>query len=273
MEQNQPENLSAGAARTFDVLLDDPGDVPTVGIAESIAAFKKIPFQDAAHDARLAWGFIGKNLSEPDARNLATILEKKSLRSRVIVSGSIAPLPPIEIVKSLSFETAGLQLAPASGVAAMLTPEQLSVIAAAALPLRSVTREKVTEGGRTNAQLLLNAGLMMAGIPISVGKKKRVVEKTSVKEDLLFYVDLLVKSPARRFRIDAQQLNYGFLKERMLHNTLQNFKTLLMDLTRWAPRAACNKGARMFIKGMMLSQMGYESLAHLEQETLWLSAL
>ncbi len=54
---------------------------------------------------------------------------------------------------------------------------------------------------------------------------------------------------------------------------LLNFKTFLKDLTQWAPSAHINKGSRLLINNLILSQMGYESIAHLEKETLWLSAL
>ena len=262
--------MSAENTDTFDVLLDNSAEAPMNGIAESIAAFKKIPFIDAAHDARLAWGFIGRDLAEQDAKQLASILEGKSVKARVVRSDSIAPLAAAQGVKSLVFDATGLQLTLMSGSIETVTPAQLSVISGFGLPLRSVTKEKIVEG-RTNAQKLVNVGLLMAGIPFSVGKKKTVTEKTTVKEDILFYADLLANSPARRFRIDAQNFNYAFLKERMLYNMLLNFKAFLKDLTLWAPNARVNKGTRFLINNLILSQMGYESIAHLEKETLWLS--
>ncbi len=209
--------MSVENLETFDVLLNSSADVPLNNISESIAAFKKIPFVDAAHDARMAWGFIGKDLSESDAKQLAAILVGKGVEARVVKSGSLAPLPAVQSVKSLAFDATSLQLTLMSGSVEIVTPAQLSVIAGFGLPLRSVTKEKIVEG-RTNAQKLVNVGLLMAGIPFSVGKKKTVTEKTTVKEDILFYVDLLANSPSRRFRIDAQNFNYAFLKERMLHS-------------------------------------------------------
>jgi hypothetical protein len=256
----------------FHVLLGTSADVPLASIAETLAAFHKIPFQDAAHDARVGWGFVGRNMPEAEAQQLAALLESKNIRACVMSSDAILPIPLAKRVKALEWESGQLHLTLADGSKDALASSNVRAIAALGLPTRSVTTEKIVEGP-SNVEKLVNVGLLLSGIPISIGKKKRVVEKTTVKEDLLFYVDILADSPPRRFRIDAQNLNYAFLKQRMLHNTLQNFKMLLGDLAAWAPTAHLNRGTRFLTKNMILSQMGYESFNELELETLWLSAL
>jgi hypothetical protein len=265
--------MSDLASPQYDVLLGTCDDVPAAVVAEAIAACKKIPFQDAMHDVRAGWGFLGKNLPEDEAERLVAAVQSKGVAARLVAHDDIAPLPELQLVKNVVFDAAGLRLIGAAGDLGTFAPAHLSVVAAAALATRSVTTKKVVEGGRSNVEKLVNVGLLLSGIPISIGKKAKVVEKTTVKQDLFFHLDLLMREPSARFRIDAESVRYAFLQERMVHNTLQNFKIFLKDLTEWAPQARLNKGARFFLKNLVLSQMGYESFANLEEEMRWLSAL
>ncbi len=255
----------------FDVLLEDAADVPANLITESIAAFKKIPILDAAREMRFAWGFLGSNLSESDAKNFAAVLESKQVHARIIVTASIAPLPEVRRVKKIDADPAGLRFTLESDGTELVTPTDLKVIAVAGVNERSTRTEKVVHD-RSNAQKLLSAGLWMSGIPVTLGKKK-IVEKKVLDEHQIFYLDLLTNVPARRFRIDAQNISYAFLGDRKGFNMQLNFKIFLKELTAAAPQARLNKGVRMMMGNAILSQMGYESLADLEKETLWLSAL
>lgn len=264
--------MSAEGPSSHVVILGESKEIPTVQIAEALAAHKKIPFQDAIHDVRVSWGFLGHNLAEMEAHELAAALISKGIPAQALPVDSLRDLPIAQFVKALELRGAELVLTLPSGEMHSVAYDQIKVIAGTGLTVREVSKEKVTEG-RTNTQKMVNVGLLLSGIPLSVGKRKTVVEKTTVKEDILFYLDLLVEGPTRRFRIDAQALSYSFLKERMLHNTLQNFKTLLGELTRSAPQAHVNRGTRFLVKNQILTQMGYESFSDLERETLWLSAI
>src|SRR5207237_9314160 len=89
----------------------------------------------------------------------------------------------------------------------------------------------------------LNMGILLAtGLPIKVGKKERVVEKTVESTDLVFFVDLVFKDPALRLRVDAQNFDFSCLKERKLYNVLGNLRLFVADLVKAAPGAYQNRG-------------------------------
>src|ERR1017187_3776655 len=100
-----------------------------------------------------------------------------------------------------------------------------------------------------------------------------MVEKTTQTSDLLFYVDLLYKNPARRLRIDAQHFDYSYLKERKLYFILGNFKVLIEDLVHAAPTARRNHGTRVLLENQPIQAMGDESLDDLDRATRLLRTL
>jgi hypothetical protein len=259
-------------APTWDVLLADCNEVSTASVAEAISAFKKIPFQDAAHETRLAWGFLGSALVSAEADRFEEILHSKGLPTRRVTTGSLPTLPVPQTVKAIELEPTVIKMTLSTGAIATLEPKEVAILAAIGVPQRSVSVTKTIEG-RTATEKIVSVGLLLSGIPIPIGKKKRVVEKTTIQEEMFFYGDIVTAAPHRRFRLDALALSYSFLNERMVHNTLLNFKTMLRDLAAWAPHARINKGMRYLMGNRILSQMGYETMADLDKETLWLTSI
>ena len=119
------------------------------------------------------------------------------------------------------------------------------------------------------AQKAAGIGIMLAtGLPIPIGRTKQVVRKKENVE-LNLYAEIFLTSPDRRLRIDAQQLPYTFLKEKMGHSAMVNFRTLFADLLSGAPAALKTRGARVLSEGKPLTSMGYDSLADADKEADW----
>jgi hypothetical protein len=149
----------------------------------------------------------------------------------------------------------------------------LVLVSAAGITLTTTTT-KTTKEGPSAAQKILSTGILLTtGLPIKIGGKERVVEKTQQQSELVFYLDLYYGQPLRRRRIDAQHFDYSFLKERKLYFVLGNFKLVLGDLLAAAPAAWRNHGAKVLLEGKPVQTMGYESLADLEREARWLLTL
>jgi hypothetical protein len=56
------------------------------------------------------------------------------------------------------------------------------------------------------------------------------------------YLDLMTDTPWTRYRVDAAEFDFSFLKERMEMGGPGNFKILVSDLSKRAPVARRNKG-------------------------------
>jgi hypothetical protein len=149
--------------------------------------------------------------------------------------------------------------------------EELSIVGAAIFDQTTTEQKRVPEGP-TATQKALNMGILMAtGLPIKLGGRKQVVSKTESHSEKVCFLDLC--APSRRWRVDAQHFDYSFLKERKTYSVFSNFKLLLADAARWAPRAIRNRGTRMLLEGNEVRQIGYSSLQDLDRELSWLLTL
>lgn len=242
------------------VLLKSPAFFDPTRIARALALFHKTPLQDQVRSAKTSWGLISLSLDAAGAQELIGHLAEEGLEALSMPSSSLAAVPTVESLKKL--ELNGLPY------------DTLTLIAAAVVNKTTKTTVRKVEGGRTAAEQILNAGILMTtGLPIKLGKDKKIVEKVQEQSELLFYMDLLFKDPAKRFRIDALQFDYSFLKERKEYSVMNNFKLLLNDFVTLAPKAWHNRGTDILLQNKPIREMGYESLADLERETRWFLTL
>jgi len=240
---------------TFSVILTRPEQREPMVVAKAMAAIRKTPVQDQVSAAKSGWGIVASHLEAQEAQHLAKELSVAGLESKVC--SALATLPDFQaLTKWESTFCDGLDL-----------------IAAAGITVTSRTTKSVKEGPSATQKILSTGILLTTGLPIKIGGKDRIVEKTQQHSDLLFYVDLVYRNPSRRWRIDAQRFDYSFLKERKLYFLMGNFKLLLEDLEKGAPSAWINHGTRVLRDNKPIQTMGYESLEDLERETQWLLTL
>ena len=241
------KNMTVENAGSFDVLLDDAGEVPAVSDRGGTQSrrLRKSRFKTPRTTDGWPGGSSEKISRKPDAKNLVAIMEGKGCaRAWSRADRSLRCRTP-QLVKSLSFDAAGLHITTGVRYDGNINARATQSVIAANRFADALGETRKNRRRAEQRAKIIECGTDDGGRSrFRSERKKRVVDKTTITEDLLFYADLLANSPARRFRIDAQSLSYSFLKERMLHNTLQNFKTLLKDLTQWAPQAHINQRAR-----------------------------
>ena len=242
---------------SFSVILTRPDQREPMAVARALAAARKTPEQDQVAAAKRGWGILAENLSAVEAQGLVEGLGRSGLESASLPMSSLVQLPEAKPIGRF-----GPTLA-----------DQLVLVAAAGITVTSTTTKTVKEGPSAAQKILSTGILLTTGLPIKIGGKERIVEKTQQHSDLVFYLDLIYKDPLRRLRIDAQRFDYSFLKERKLYFLMGNFKLLVGDLVQAAPGAWRNHGARVLLENKPLQTMGYESLADLERETRWLLTL
>jgi hypothetical protein len=239
------------------VLLAERGARDPLVLAKALAAARKTPVQDQVVLAKSCWGILTDHATTEEAHALKQALEAAGVKTVVCPATSLLALPAAEAVNALTALPAAKPI----------------LFAAAGVTITSSTTKKVKEGPSATDKII-SAGIMLTtGLPIRIGGKTRVVEKTEHHSDLLFYIDVLYGSPLKRMRVDAQNFDYSFLKARKLYQVLGNFKLLVEDLTKMAPEAWQNHGSQVLLAGKPMITMGYETLADLERETLWLLTL
>ncbi len=242
---------------SFAVILADPNARNPMLVAKALASVRKTPLQDQILVAKNGWGVLAENLSETDSKKLVQDLKNAGLETFSMASKSFIPLPDIKPAQTLD----------------LLLANPPVLIAAAGITHTSKTTKLIKEGPSAGQKIMSTVILLGTGLPVNIGGKSRLVEKTQQHCDLVFHADFLYKDPWLRYRVDAQMFNYACLKERKQYYVLGNFKLLLADLVKAYPQAWTNHGARVLLEGKPVQSMGYESLTDLEKETRWLLAL
>lgn len=256
----------------YAVLAARPEDLKPSEIANAVSAARKIPFQDAARLARMAWGVIEEGMSKDEATDLAARLKAQGVEAVVLPSNLMEEVPQPLVANALNFLPGQLEAFVKNAPKETFPLDGIRLLAAAGVKQTIVSKIKVKEGP-SPTQRAVSMGLMMAGLPIPIGGKSREVEKTKETTDLFFYLDLYLRKPTRRIRVDAQDFNFACLKARMGYSVPQNFRTLVQELARLCPQASTSRGARILLDGGAVATMGYDAATDLERESRWLLTL
>lgn len=254
-------------SRRYSVLLHRSGDLRRPEFAKSLSRFKGIPLQDAALQARRSWGFAGEGLDKGPAEELARILDAEGLKALALPSNLVEELPEARLVARAELAQDGFRVFFKDGRGESLPWGALALVAAAAFDQPPDTKR------RSGVKEKKGLGFLGGTEAISPLSGERHERTSGTASDVLFYLEISLRKPIRRFRIDAQHFDYACLEEGMGLDALGNFRKLLERLTREAPESLRNHGARCLAKGSPLSHMGYESLKDLDREVRWLLTL
>jgi len=256
----------------YAVLLARLEELKLPDIAKALSAFRKVPIQDAARNARNCWGLPAENLEKDEAQELSARLKENGVESlslpQSLIEESPAPLP----TTSLEFRPDAILVNLKSSQSELLAKENIRLIAAVGLKQTITTTMKVKEGP-SPTQKALSMGLLLAGLPIRIGGASREVEKKKETTELFFILDLCLRKPVRRFRIDALDFNFSCLKARMGYTAPQNFRTLIQEMSRLCPQAIKNRGTQILLDGAPVASMGYDAITDLDRESRWLLTL
>ncbi|TPW19706.1 MAG: hypothetical protein FD126_2425, partial [Elusimicrobia bacterium] len=120
------------------------------------------------------------------------------------------------------------------------------------------------------AKKVIKTGItLMTGMPTSLGLAPKGPERKIEEVDQVYVVDLLLKDPAQRVRIEGKRFDFSCLGARKGYTVPANMKILVGHLAAAAPGAALNRGAQVMVDGRPLREMGYDALGDLDRETRW----
>lgn len=256
-------------AGPYAVLIDGPAHLKPPEIARALAKLRKVPFQDVVAQARHWWGIVGDCVEKPTAQEEAGALALAGIPALALPSNLLEDLPAPRPVPRLEWGPGGL----GTGVGAPLAWGAVRLVAAAALKETTMRDVTVTEAADPSKRALKFGLSLATGIPIPLGGGSKRVQKSVEETDLGFYLDLVLGDPAARWRVDAKRFDFSCLGAVKGLNTLDNFRTLVMELCRLAPRASRNRGAGILIDSKPVREMGYDTLADLDRECRWLLTL
>ena len=257
----------------FAVLLKDENQLNWNIIASALSKIRGVPSLDTINEAKQCWGILSENVAYEDAVNYQRILREHGVEAVVTPMENLRAVSVPLILKTAEPTVDHLVLIGERGERSDLLWTDILVWGAAAISTTHV-RKIIEKQGPSGAQKMLSVGIMLAtGLPIKVGPKKKTIEKSISDTNLSFILDIVQKGTYATFRLIADDFNFAFLKERMLHGAMPNFRLVLSDWASRAPQARQSRGTRMLLSNQPLSNMGYESLAHLEKEIRWLKAI
>ena len=257
---------------TWAVLLAGPEDLRPDVVAKALASFRGIPMADAAMAVRRGRGVVAERLGQAEAEDFARRLLADGIGAVAIPESTMADLPKAALLGRAVPGPDGL-LVVARPAASRLVPwSRIRLVAIA--PFHETTTSKTTvKEGPSGRDMAMRAGIMaVTGMPVSIGGKKKV-EKTVSKTEFHLYLDLLLRDPAERLRVDGGHFDFSGLGARMAYSSLPNVKALLEEIVRGAPGAVRSPGADLLLAGGRLAALGYDSVEEFEREERWLGTV
>ena len=243
----------------YCVLLKAQNSLKPTELARVLAAARKVPMMDLLNAAKACWGILEEDLPEAEARQWAGRLEAAGLAAVAVPRGLLEDLPEAATAAAESW--------------ARVVWTRVALVSASAINQTS-SKTVITKEGPDIGQKAMKLGIMMAtGLPINVGPQEREVARTVETSDLLFYLDIVLKDPDSRLRVDAQAFDFSVLGGAMTYSVVTNFRALVEAAAAKAPGALLGRGTRILLSGKPVREMGYASLKDVERESRWLLTL
>lgn len=256
---------------SYAVLLADDASLRPLDLARALAAARKAPVLDYMGPMRHAWGLVEEGVEKAAAEETARVLGAAGFKALAVPSELLEDLPPAGHATRLTFSAKGLTYAERESPARRAEWGRLVLVAAAGVPETTPGAGSAPgDPGADIAKKVLKAGFtMMTGMPTSLGLGPKPVERKTEATDQVYVVELNLKGPDERVRIEGGRFDFSCLGARKGYNILANVKILVGMLSAAAPAAALNRGAQIMVEGRPLREMGYEGLADLERESRW----
>ncbi|MFH1724631.1 MAG: hypothetical protein ABII00_08415 [Elusimicrobiota bacterium] len=248
----------------YAVLISDES-IDYTALGQALAKAKKMPFQDAIPVARKCGGLIEEDMEAEAAEALAADLKGAGLDARAVAQDSLARLPPALPVKTLALGEGSFRITLEGNETLDVPLDTIALVAAAAFTV-STEKTVVTQEGSGAAAKALEKTLRMATMmPIKFTKETKIQKRGET--DLLLYMDLYLRDPAKRLRMDSAALDYRFLGEKMTYSSLTNFRLLVQGMAKLAASAVLNMGTKIIAENRPMREMAYASLDDLDRES------
>lgn len=254
---------------SYAVLLEGDAALRPADLARALAAVRKVPVLDLMGPMRHCWGIVEEGVTKAAAEETARILGAAGLGALAVPAELLEDLPPSEPATRLAFSAGDLAYAEREAPERRAGWKRLSLIAAAAFSETTAAAAAAGDPAEAAKKLIKTGITLMTGLPTSLGLSPKPVELRKEVVEQVCVVDLLLKDPPERLRIEGGRFDFSCLGARKGYNVLANVKVLVGLLAAAAPAAALSRGAQVILEGRPLREMGYDGLADLEREQRW----
>lgn len=255
------------------VVLVAAGEDPrSDAVIRALAAFRGTTRVEAAMEARRSRGILVEGSSRADAEALAETLRSLKAGAMAAPAASVVPLPGVVPLVGAGFAPGGLAVKVRGGGERLVPWARVRLVAVAYWSEVVVERKKAE--GPTPAQSAMSAGFTaVTGIP--VGRvpfgpgRRQPKEETVRKTEFRLLLDLCLRDPPERLRLDPEFFDWSGLGPRMAHAALPNLKAFAEEVLRHASAAATGPGTDLLLDGGRLASLGHEGPADFEREERW----
>ncbi|MBI2118015.1 MAG: hypothetical protein HYT97_00115 [Elusimicrobia bacterium] len=262
------ENLSSNCC----VLLDSFESVQIGPIAKAISEITQIPVFDATQKLAKSFGFLLENCTMDTAQKCVAALEASNIKARVFQNKDLIQLPDFIEIKKALFSAENLSYF-TQGSENQFTSEWKNIALISTGVFRQEIKSEHTQMVKPSTrEQAARVGLMAVGIPIGFAKEQKVTVK-SKETALYFSLDLFLKNPAARIRINPNSFTFDCLKEQRTYSSTTNFRLCVQELIKFSPSAHKNQGTEFILAGKALNLLHYESPYDLDKESQWILSI
>ncbi len=256
---------------SFYLILSNPEDLVLTRLAEILCQALGIPRLDATARVKRFWGLLYRTGKIEKAEELKRTFHEAGIATFILPANELTTLPSPRVLRKAVPEPQGLTFEH-EGKNGLLPWNQIVLLCAGQIGETEKVTENLPRKGKAGKWLALTGVSITTAVAISYERsKKRQVTKERTTQS--FYLDMITRDASKSVRIIGESFNYTYLKDRIQHNVLFNFKNLVKDVAGFLPDVRKNRGLRAIETEPTMRNVVYDSAKDFETEKLWLAQL
>ena len=273
MENNEKEE-------SFSVIQQDWDEgIKIPDLANALVKASDILFADALIVAGKRKGIIARNLKKEKAEEMVNHLKTLGVNTFIVSESKLIKIPKsFKITKfSCLSDSILISLDPGNKVYPV---KWENILAISCGYVKQIIKDKNLSLGEAFGGILGKhipylpvSGAVGVSIAFPMAAKSWTAENESTeKVDYLLLMDIIIKDPVARFRIESKHFAYVELGPKMKSDTFNNFKEIIREIVSHSPQACLGKGVEAFLGKEDKSQkITFQSLEEFDRYDAWLT--
>ena len=256
---------------SYLVVLEQSDGFDLQGLADILSRCLGIHRLDATTQLKRSWGLLHRTPVLDEAKKLQQEFEQAGMGTFVLPASELKPVPQLKVLRKAVPEPRGLAFEE-EGENKSLPWTEIILVCAGEIEETMSVKEMSPPDGKAKKWLMRTGLTVTTAVAISheMSKKREVTKQEAGATHCL---DLLAGDDFESIRIVGDSFDYSYLGGRMGYNALLNFKTLVLDVTKFLADVTKNKGMRAMESGAVVQDLRYVGFDDFENEKLWLLQL
>lgn len=243
-------------------------------LAPVVAQAYGVPDYDARTKIRKGWGFLDRDATEEQARQLVAAIGDLAGGVVIINNEQLRSLSNPKVITGCEFgETdVTLRLQSTREPPRVIAWSDIGIVAAGRFSEEIIQHEAGGDKEKMAGMMIGLGVFMVTGIPPGMfggGKKKKKKEEKPVKSVRVITFARIVTTGGEQFAFTPDHFDFAGLAEKKQINATGNYRVLLGELAGHST-AQVNLGARLLLGNKSLTFANYTGLHDFETELLWL---